>query len=235
MLNSSQKVTIKNTVIKCDNITITNEINADTQIFNTMSNIEKLNFKTFLKSSMPTLIENAVEQTNKDLNLFQTNVDIKDTTIKEKLVADLSTLISNKTQQIFNADISQLLTQEIHIEDSTIECDGDFLAINTISVKNLVINVMEDIQITEILKEIAVSSETTVKNTSIQSNEGIDIAEILGMAALLAMLVMLLPIVMSAGVAAKLMSIPKMFMRKKKDGTKASQARTDNISIHLMN
>ena len=174
----NQKAIIKDSTINCDgNIILGNVAKVQTEVFNTMTNVEKTNFETFLKNEMAGMISNSVEQANKDLNLLQANVSVQDNKTSDNLMADLSTLISSKTQQLFNAEITKTINQEIVVEESDLTCGGDFIAVNDVDLRNTMINVMEDTAITDILKTIETEMEVEVENVTTQTNEGINILD----------------------------------------------------------
>ena len=174
----NQTIIIADSSINCKDVKAENRVTADTQVFNTMTNFEKINFSTFLSSMMDTQIKNATEQTAEGIGLFNFNADVKHNDVTQSIQSDLSTLISSKTQQIFNADISQALTQRIEVQNTDINCDGTFTAINVVDLRTVLVNVMEDVAITEVLKELELQQGIAAENITTQLIDGLSMLDL---------------------------------------------------------
>lgn len=178
-VDADQVISVVNSQFNnCDNYVFGNKYDGSVNVFSSMSNAEVIDFESFLKNSMESIIQNASEQMNKDFNLFQANVNVQENELTQKLISDLSTTIAKKTQQIFNASVTQNVTQKIEIEGSSFTCsdavgDTSFRAENSINIRTVVANVMEDASITELVKKIATTQGTEVENINLQTNDGL--------------------------------------------------------------
>ena len=174
-ISGDQIISFTDTSINCDNIELTNVYDGTVNVYSTMSNSETIEFEKFLTNNMGSIIQNFTEQLNKDFNFLQTNVDIKNTDVTQRMIADLSTLISQKTQQVFNASVTQNVTQQIVLDNVTANCnDGNFTAKNVINIRTIVANTMKDSSITELVSKMANTMQAEVENVTIQINDGLN-------------------------------------------------------------
>lgn len=127
-----------------------------------------------ISNSFDAQVTNAIDQSNSGIALGKNNSSTIVTETSSTSISDLSTRIANTVKNQVDQQASVSQDQQVVINDSTINCDGDTIEfIQNSNVEARLANTLESEQVTDIFNQLEDSLKVTVDNQVTQSNSGI--------------------------------------------------------------